>query len=634
MEELLNKIKDKSSALSNEEIIYAKELQFFNELFSDYISTDSDTILQMDDKNLLLALLHIYNLDKTFEETSYMLSEMRKSIVHVKENMKDEKILHDIPADEVLSSNFLILYYLKDHKEKSKYEIEDAWNDYNNIQEYKKVRRMVRNHESLYDGVSKKNQRFIDRQMKNELCNDLNILKIMKKIDNRRQNLLEQVRKKNKKNNKAKAAYQELLDMLKQNEQQPIMSLSKKTEEALDLETVYEVMLIIHKNNEQKYRKIKEKNDKLADKNTVTKLDECLFEYGISSSKLQKKYVDFILKSVELNDMKATIQTFLEMSFDIDEIMNSDMVYFFKDVVPEHLVQIKRLYDANIISKEFLKENPGVFLSTENKNDLHHQAKPIFGDIMQNVEIMKREKVLFPNSDYYKSKLLLTSPLELLKNEQLLYYYHRNQRGVENCQLLVDDLSFDFLDFCIEQGLDESLINSIYDLSLSKIDIEKRILISRTIGLEYIDTKGKLTNAILTGEHFCVKTEDLDFYIANQTQNYLDPHYVEVLSSEKRNQIRNCDVTSKLDELYLSENGLFYNFNGTLISKNKVLRNYTTLSDKTTTEDTIENRLLQSILYSSFLEENQIQTIKTCLSEVYQNQTSALKSSIKIKKKK
>lgn len=147
-----------------------------------------------------------------------------------------------------------------------------------------------------------------------------------------------------------------------------------------------------------------------------------------------------------------------------------------------------------------------------------------------------------------------------------------------------------------------NLVNSNFDL------ITMRIYVAKLLGLNIIQNN-KLNTSLINQGSFYVSNDNLKDYIINNVDDYMDPNMKNILDNNERNVIDDGVKLSHL-EMYLQDD-LTYNFNGILISKNKLFINLDCLQrfDFELNNDVVFN----SILYGSILNSYQIEDIKNII---------------------
>ena len=142
----------------------------------------------------------------------------------------------------------------------------------------------------------------------------------------------------------------------------------------------------------------------------------------------------------------------------------------------------------------------------------------------------------------------------------------------------------------------------------------------------YVNAKGRETYVLssdftkATSEKYGSEEQDTKRLYGSKEIAVENQELISTILSNSR-----CDVITdisrlnskivSLDKLYMSEDGITYNFNGVIISRNKVLR----YAEKLITSPNIEltdSTLLYIITRNSMLDENELNIIKECTSKI------------------
>ena len=119
--------------------------------------------------------------------------------------------------------------------------------------------------------------------------------------------------------------------------------------------------------------------------------------------------------------------------------------------------------------------------------------------------------------------------------------------------------------------------------------------------------KHSLNDNIITGYNFPIKNKDLDNYIMNATNYYLDKDIINLFDN---NYFEYSSIIELLDNNYLFNDN--YLFDDIIISRNKVIKNISSINNKIDiNNDNIKKVLFNAIIYNSILDIEQIDTIKS-----------------------
>ena len=247
-------------------------------------------------------------------------------------------------------------------------------------------------------------------------------------------------------------------------------------------------------------------------------------------------------------------------------------------------------------------------LSTDTLFSSFNQIISNYEELTLNANLVLRHSLERYNS--YNDHMLM-KPFKYLKaNEDMLSLY-RKETGSCDYFYINNPYQFDVLDILIENGID---INSFDNYELTPVDIKtlnKRLIICNELDIDINTKSGNLNRSFLLGKNFPCSIENLDEHIL--TSKYEDESIIDFISNSERNHINNEILTikefEKLEQ-YKSIDDSCYEIGDVSISRNKVMRNLTLfLEDNNLNENTI----LQSIIYNSNLNDNEIEVIKSKL---------------------
>ena len=241
----------------------------------------------------------------------------------------------------------------------------------------------------------------------------------------------------------------------------------------------------------------------------------------------------------------------------------------------DELAYLLKLINNKLISERFLLDNIIDIISN-------------IDNFIKNIELLK---TIFNIKDIVKfDKNILYLDNEYIKyliNIYKMYNINFNS-DIHNFDFLKKDYSYQ-IDKFIEIGLYDLIKNNIGLISNETDIIIKRCLFNKCINEPILNDNNKLCGYIRKEETYLLSDEEL---IESMLENYTDLipiDIIEVLSSNVTNFTNNVDAIDN----YLVDD-IYYNFDGMLVSKNKVLRNYSKLKDLNISES---DKILYSILY-------------------------------------
>ena len=351
------------------------------------------------------------------------------------------------------------------------------------------------------------------------------------------------------------------------------------------------LLAIALKGQNVKYYDLKEEEEHYEKEFAIQKI---LFDYGMNPS-LITALNDFIIDSEKLKEFLDTLK---ENGFPITSVNDKDFFMALLNSDNDSLTRILGYYKTGAFSLSFLKEHYSQIISDKDEC------------IFRNFNIFRNESAPF-SSEQYDCNFLLMDSEELERRINLAKSYGLELIKDENVFNLIKNIElFDLVDFALEHQLPVSEVLKVTD------DFEgfrKRVIISENFGLDVLTDEEEIVYGIKNGGSFFLNCTDIDELILDTTPLREVKSMKECLDSVPRIELDSVsELIRTLDESFLDSNDLRYNFNGVLISRNKVLRNSNALKEmfSNAREDEI---LYQSIIYKTILSDDEIDTINQCL---------------------
>lgn len=255
---------------------------------------------------------------------------------------------------------------------------------------------------------------------------------------------------------------------------------------------------------------------------------------------------------------------------------NNIMLLLLNKLSLNELEYLSKLINDKLISERFLLDNIIDIISN-------------IDNFIKNIELLK---TIFNIKDIIKfDKNILYLDNEYIKyliNIYKLYNINFNS-DIHNFDFLKKDYSYQ-IDKFIEIGLYDLIKNNIGLLGSETDIIIKRCLFNKYINEPILNDNNKLCGYIRKEETYLLSDEELKESMLENYTDLIPIDIIEVLSSNVTNFTNSIDVIDN----YLV-NDMYYNFDGMLVSKNKVLRNYSKLKDLNISES---DKILYSILYN------------------------------------
>lgn len=419
-----------------------------------------------------------------------------------------------------------------------------------------------------------------------------------------------------------------------------------------------EVLKLINKINLDIYSNIdveevisSEKEETNIDKDELAKI---LFAHKIDFNTLKEENRTKLIKYGVLSQIEEILCTLEEQGLhnikSREDILVNILIYSSKKIIDDNMKLVK---ERNIVSLAYI--NPTMFypaMKVVTNKRPYIKSGPTPGE---------RTSKTSGSSNFLKGNIELLDELGIDPEEvysKCATYFYGNpklkRRLLKNLELyginLRDNLSsyallstgaavLDTLDKAIENGAYEycleyqSRLGSNNRVNYYRIKYAKKLyeegnpLGRKTpFNARYVNAKGRETYVLssdftkATSEKYGSEEQDTKRLYGSKEIAVENQELISTILSNSR-----CDVITdisrlnskivSLDKLYMSEDGITYNFNGVIISRNKVLR----YAEKLITSPNIEltdSTLLYIITRNSMLDENELNIIKECISKI------------------
>lgn len=419
-----------------------------------------------------------------------------------------------------------------------------------------------------------------------------------------------------------------------------------------------EVLKLINKINLDIYSNIdveevisSEKEETNIDKDELAKI---LFAHKIDFNSLKEENRTKLIKYGVLSQIEEILCTLEEQGLhnikSREDILVNILIYSSKKIIDDNMKLVK---ERNIVSLAYI--NPTMFypaMKVVTNKRPYIKSGPTPGE---------RTSKTSGSSNFLKGNIELLDELGIDPEEvysKCATYFYGNpklkRRLLKNLELyginLRDNLSsyallstgaavLDTLDKAIENGAYEycleyqSRLGSNNRVNYYRIKYAKKLyeegnpLGRKTpFNARYVNAKGRETYVLssdftkATSEKYGSEEQDTKRLYGSKEIAVENQELISTILSNSR-----CDVITdisrlnskivSLDKLYMSEDGITYNFNGVIISRNKVLR----YAEKLITSPNIEltdSTLLYIITRNSMLDENELNIIKECTSKI------------------
>ena len=394
------------------------------------------------------------------------------------------------------------------------------------------------------------------------------------KINNYYTKLLSNIKKEKINNNKLKRDYENLISFIKKDNGY-IDNINSYIDSIDDKEILQDFLIYVIKNNVIYNKKIESDNIELSKRQ-------------ISSIELLFNKYKFNFKALTDNDRKEILNInnieeilYLLSNTSLNFINGSSIfLLILKNFSSEKILMLDKLYKNNIIDENFIIENSLLFINQE-----------LYDNFISNIDLLNNiglDKI----SKYNKNIFLISN--ELIKKRYKLFVdvYKIPIDNIYNYEFLENDYIFDMIDNFIELGFFEKIRNNPDYLCLKNKLMIKRLEIAKLIGMNVLNNDNSFIGSIVSGNNFYVNDSMLDELLIDYKDLYIDDSLLNVL------RLDICDIDlSVLNKYEIDE--FTYKINDTLLSKNRILRNYAALLKNDLDNDLFQAMLVKSINLSN-----------------------------------
>ena len=324
----------------------------------------------------------------------------------------------------------------------------------------------------------------------------------------------------------------------------------------------YLFLKYIKDHNDEYYEELNEEYEKLKQDSKV-EIRALLNDYGIS-----KDSYDFdSLPSYNKEDLETILKVISAL-----DISNEDKIYIIKTTSLEKITALKSYLERDILSVEYVSNNIGIL--DENSKELDY--------LKDNIGLIKDYNI--PLSIFSESIDVLMNDNSVIKNNiEILDTYDllSSLTSTNDFNFLLCDSLEKKIDKLLEFGFEgylESDLNLLNKKNLERLEVLKNIGVS-------INTREELELYLSDDRDFIVSLDNIDEYIVDESKYVKEP-----------------ENTISVDDLDKYINKRVYDFNGVLISVQKVRRLHSS-----------GNSLYQSIIDNTHLSEDELLTIKNII---------------------
>lgn len=360
--------------------------------------------------------------------------------------------------------------------------------------------------------------------------------------------------------------FKNLLDDIKTNEYIDI----EKYRKLLDSDILLELLFY----NTQFYNRDYEEEKNKFVKSETDELEEYLLKENINID-LTKVNVSSDIVINKLNILSKS-----------NEILkyNNILLYIINNISFENLTKIISFMNEKIYDEKFLLDN--IF---EFKNEI------IISNFINNIELLRLNGINVSNVLKYDKSILFSDNEKL--NNLLLIYKKYNINLTNDCynfEWLQKDMSY-IIDKFIEIGQYNLIINNLSLLNSNSLIIIKRCLLYMSLGNDIVNEQNKLRGNLRKEENFILSDDILNETVLSNYDLFIPSEVINILEYKVIDSFDLFDLD--IIKGYLKDETT-YEFNGIIISKNKVIRNLNILlSSNYDKKYDINELIMYSIIY-------------------------------------
>ncbi len=352
----------------------------------------------------------------------------------------------------------------------------------------------------------------------------------------------------------------------------------------------------------------------LLKENELTELEKVFKKSCFSFNSLTEEQKNNLLTYGNIEDIKKMLNILTESDLKFTkDFPIYDILLLSK---PSIVSAILKLRSANIISESLIMSSKEIFVKEidEELIDKTTIQEGKFDTLLMNLNSLSNHNLSTESISRKEKDIILMDNKRLEKSLQLVDLYNLDYSSSNSYELIKDNKLIVLVDKFIELGLGEYIKEHPHQISERCIPRINRMYLCKQLNIPLlIDNK---LNPKITAVDFeigknVISDDDITEFIPNSVNRYLNEECFKAL-------IENNDYTNFEGEISLIEeyktSEIEYNFEGIIISRNKVLRNYKCLKEKCPSIDD-KALLFNAILFESILDEEQIEIINNIINK-------------------
>lgn len=360
-----------------------------------------------------------------------------------------------------------------------------------------------------------------------------------------------------------------------------IKNIDKLLGKITNAEIRKQALKVIYFHNKTLYDKATEEYKRLT-ANQSSRYQVLLAKYGISPE-------EYEVGTVMANSIED-LELMLERLASLNITSPKELLKIAKCSNLETVANYASLAEKGIITTALLLSHSNLF----------NPSSKEYENIMRNIALIKERK-LNPFAFKESEEVLITSYKTFRQGIDTLAEYdlQSQMKSGMNYAFLANRNLCEGIDTLLELGLEEILVQDIEILNYS--NRFKRLQLLKSLNMP-VSTKEEIMQ-VLTTDKFFVDDNEIDNYIYNAVEHNLPNKPVPLKEPKKKNP----DV-AKLEGY--EHTTRTYNFNGVIVSKNKVKRNLSMIETSGKTSD----RLLYGVIKDIILTDDEFEAVATALS--------------------
>lgn len=588
----------KSQPFPNEE-----ELQFLIEYYNKF-SITKNNIIELPNKNnsdYLLALITgnklrtFYDAKTLVEGVKDIIDRLPDNEVYCRQFLNNMKLINNLGIEYLQPEHLKIPpfsepRFLKFLVEIDNFDLMDYLMTF--VQFKAEARRINGYHYSVKD---KEINTFMNFLLKDEIMKELTIFSF-DNITRRIKELRKQKKDFEKKLNNEIQLYQKIYDYLEKDCLIENLSFIDGLDDIVK-EMVLNAILL---HNEKFYSNITEQMS-FFDNNIQGVLKLHGYDFALLTPEEQIR----LLRNGNIENIKAILPVIKKEPFSIS-IQDSYFVDILLCSSLSILTNIGNLLKREFFDIDFLQNNKSILLSSSNKDKASHAC--LYELLRQNIQILRNYKLNVKAIKNSNPQLLLFDTTVLNSILELFKKYRINLQ-CQDYTFISNPNIFKIIDSFKELGYDDYIKNNISLVGHNSEDIIKRIYITNMV----TGKKNPIDEKIIYGINYPVPQDNLDSFIINDRDNYLDK---DIINCFQGYAFEKSEIIEILDRYFLEED--YYLFDDIIISRYKVIRNISNyLKHFNIPEDNKITIILSAIIDSSILDDDQIKTILASIKKVF-----------------